>query len=265
MRMVELVTWIASGLALVAMVVAGWQLVRARRRARTSSELLERVNTLTAATEAHAQRAEREAEQARSQARWAWEQVKLATSQLEHARSEHRAIARAEQWEWGYALTRCSRELVDASRELVRVALDQQVAPHYRLAALRYYQQSSGRWQDTMTKALARTDPTLEVQHQVLAFAQVQHRLHGQVGVLLRAAETGSLADSDPLARQARGAGEEMETARRQLQRTLSATLAGTSTEPTPRSGVLNGEQGTTQDETAERQRPEHLAGAPTG
>lgn len=265
MRIVDLVTWIASGLALVAVVAACWQLVRARTRARACRALLDRVSELASATESHAEQAEQQAEQARSQARWAWEQVKLATTQLEHARSEHQDSARAEQWEWAYAMTSCARDLADASRELVRIALDQEVAPHYRMSALRHYQQTSGRWQDTMAKALARTDPTLEVQHQVLTFTQVQHRLHGQIGVLLRAAETGSLQPSDPLAQQVRGAGQELETARRQLQRTLSVTLSSTSAATTQRSGTLNGNNGGAAHATTTVQRPAHATAQAAG
>lgn len=238
-RVLDLVTWIASGLALVGVAIACWQLTRARARMRAAQQLAGRMAEQVTAAEAHATQAGTEAEEARSQARWAWEQVKLANAQLERARDEHQSSGLAEQWEWAYALTRSSTEMADAGGELVRIALDQQVAPRYRLAALRHYQQASGRWQETMAKALARTEPTLEVQHQVLTFAQVQSRLHGQVGVLLRAAETGSLSQSDPLADQARGAAQELEAARKRLRRTLSSTLAATSAEHAARSGKL--------------------------
>jgi hypothetical protein len=226
MRTVELATWIAAALAVVAVALAGWQLGRARRQTRDAEQRANRIRDLASTVESHAEQSAREAQNARSQARWAWEQVKLATSQLEQARAEHRASSEAEQWEWAYALTGNARELVDASQELIRVALDTHIAPHYRLAGERHYRQTAERWQETMTKALARSAPTLEVQHQVLTFAQVQHRLHGQVSVLLRATETGTLSDGDSLTKEVLETGQELENVRRNLQRTLSTTLA---------------------------------------
>ena len=226
MRIVDLATWVAAGLAVIAVILAAWQLRKAFQRARTAEQNANRIHALATEAETQASRAEREAQHASSQARWAWEQVKLASSQLEQAQSEHQASSEAEHWEWSYALTTCAREVVDASTELLRVALDSQVAPQYRLATERHYTQTTTRWQETMTKAMARTEPTLELQQQVLTFTQIQHRLHGYLGVLLRAAETGTLSAGDGLTSQAISAGQELETARRQLQRTVSATLA---------------------------------------
>lgn len=226
MRIVDVATWLAAGLAVVAVVLAAWQVGRAHRRLREADHYANRVHELASQVESHAVQAQREARNASSQARWAWEQVKLANKQLEQAQTEHRSSDEAEQWELCYALTVSARETVDAGNELVRATLDAQVAPHYRLAADRHYRQTAARWQETMTKALARTDPTLEVQHQVLTFTQVQHRLHGLIGVLLRAAETGTVSESDAVAKEALGAGQELENVRRNLQRTLSATLA---------------------------------------
>jgi hypothetical protein len=226
MRIVELATWIAAGLAVIAAALAGWQLRRARRRAREAEQYANRIHKLASEVESHAEQTKLAAQNASSQARWAWEQVKLTASQLAQARAEHRASGAAEQWEWAYALTGNARELVDASQELIRVALDANIAPHYRMAAERHYRQTAERWQETMTKALARSTPTLEVQHQVLTFAQVQHRLHGQVGVLLRATETGTLSDGDSLTKEVLETGQELENVRRHLQRTLSTTLA---------------------------------------
>ena len=226
MRVEELATWVAAGLAIIAVALAAWQLRKAYQRARTAEQNANRIHALATEAESQATRAEREAQHASSQARWAWEQVKLASSQLEQAQSEHHASSEAEHWEWSYALTTCAREAVDASSELLRVALDSQVAPQYRIAAERHYTQTTTRWQETMTKALARTEPTLELQQQVLTFTQIQHRLHGYLGVLMRAAETGTLGSADALTNQALASGQELETARRQLQRTVSATLA---------------------------------------
>lgn len=226
MRTVDWVTWIAAGLAIIAVAVAAWQLWRARQRAAEAARFEQRIRELGAAVQGQADRAEREAAEASSQARWAWEQVKLATSQVEQAKQEHRASDQAEQWEWAYALTNTARDLVDSSQELVRIALDTQVAPQYRLAANRHYSHATQRWQETMTKALARTTPTLQVQDQVATFAQVQNRLHGQLGVLLRAAETGNLSHGSPLSNHVVGMGKELETVRRHLQRTISAELS---------------------------------------
>jgi hypothetical protein len=227
MRIVEVATWVAAGLAVITVVLAAWQLRKAHQRAQKAEQYANRIHVMATEAESQAARAEREAQHASSQARWAWEQVKLAANQLEQAQSEHRASAEAEHWEWSYALTTSAREAVDASNELIRIALDSHVAPHYRLAAERHYAQTSTRWYETMTKALARTEPTLELQQQVLTFTQVQHRLHGYLGVVLRAAETGTLAAGDLLTRQVLAAGQELENVRRQLQRTVSATLVG--------------------------------------
>lgn len=227
MRVVELATWVAAGSAIVGVVLAAWQLRKANHRVRLAEQHEGRVQVLLRNAEQQAARAEREAQQAGSQARWAWEQVKLAANQLERAQAEHLASSDAEQWEWSYALTTSAREAVDASTELIRIALDSHVAPNYRLAAERHYDQTATRWHETMTKALARTEPTLELQHQVLTFNRVQHRLHGHIGVLLRAAETGTLSASDRLSEQAVASGQELENVRRQLQRTVNDSLVG--------------------------------------
>ncbi|MGH3627839.1 MAG: hypothetical protein ACRDRL_10430 [Sciscionella sp.] len=233
--MAELVTSVAAGVAVIAAVLAVWQLWRAQRRAGEVAQRIEQARDVALAVERHAEQAARDAQDARSQARWAWEQVKLASEQLEHARSENRDGALAEQWEWGYALISSSRDVVDNSRELIRIALDKQVTPHYRLAAERQYWHAGQRWQDTMVKALARTTPALELQQQVQTFAQIERRLHGQLGVLLRGAETGTLSDGDMLSGQVVGVGHELEHARRQLQRTLSASLATRDSSTSPR------------------------------
>jgi hypothetical protein len=227
---VELVTWIAAGVVLVAVAVAGWQLMGARRRMRDAARHTERMRELAATGEAHAEQARQQAEDARGQARWAWEQVRLAAGQVQQARGERRAGERTEQWEWAYALTRAARELVEAGQELIRVALDTQVTPRYRLAAEQQYHQAGQRWQDTMIKTLSRTTPTLALQHQVNTFACVAFRLHGRAGVVLRAAETGTLTSGDTPSRQAIEAGQELESVRRQLQRTISTDLATTDT-----------------------------------
>lgn len=228
MQTVDVVTIVAAGLAIIAVSVAGWQLRRARRQAREATMRLNAAHKVVPAAETASERAQRAAEEARGQARWAWEQVKLASSQLEQAQTEHRATTVAEEWEWAYTVTRAAQELADAGRELIRMALDTQVAPHHRVAAERHYHQASQRWQETIIKALARTSPSLEVQHQVNTFAQMQYRLHGQVLKLLRAAETDTLAEDSPLSKQVIGAGQELETVRRQLQRTISSSLTGT-------------------------------------
>jgi hypothetical protein len=223
---VQLVTLIAAGLAVITVGVAGWQLWRSYRRTAEATRQADRVRELAEAVEDLAKQTEKASQDARSHAKWAWEQVKLAAGQLEQAQAEHRATSQTEEWEWAYALTLVARELVESSQELIRVAVDGQVTPNYRLAAERHYQQSAQRWQETMTKALSRTKPTLQVQHHVATFAQVQHRLHGQVGVLLRAAETGTLSSGDALTQQILGVGQELETVRRHLQRTISSDLA---------------------------------------
>lgn len=228
----DVLTWVAAGLAVLAAALSGWQLWRARRRARQAVRRAGETGEHAVAAQRHAERAGAEAQQARGQARWAWEQVKLATRELEHARAEHRAAARVQQWEWAYALTTRARELVEASQELLRVALDTQVAPRYRLAAERGYRQAGARWQDTMIKALAQVAPTLQVQQHISTFAVVLHRLHGQLGVLLRAVETGTLSSDDPLPRQTVEASQELDNARRTLQRAISDSLTNPDTDP---------------------------------
>lgn len=234
MGMAEVATWIAAGLAIIAVALAGWQLWVARRQAQEAVRQAGRVSELATTAGGHAEQAAESAQSAHSQSRWAWEQVKLASSQLDEARQEHRASARAEEWEWAYALTMNSRELVDTSHELIRIALDVRVAPHYRRAADRHYRQTCQRWQDTMIKALARTTPNLELQHQVITFAHVHQRLHGHIDVLLRAAETDTLANDDAVTQQVLGRRQELANAHRQLQRTVSTSLATPDTPDTP-------------------------------
>lgn len=231
MGMVEVISWVAAGVAIIAVAVAIWQLVVARRRAQNAAQQLERANQLSATVKANADRAAESVRNAQGHARWAWEQVKLASDELEEARREHRASARVEQWEWAYALTMTARELVETSQELIRIAMDARVAPHYRQAADRNYRQTCQRWQDSMVKALARTSPTLEVQQQVLTFSCVHQRLHGHIDVLLRAAETGTLAGDEPVTRQVLGLRQELANAHRQLQRTVSTSLAASDEE----------------------------------
>ncbi|GAA1209034.1 hypothetical protein [Prauserella alba] len=229
MRTAEVALWVAVGLAAVAIIavsLAGWQLVVARRQAQQIRRLAAGVRDLSTQTQSHAGQAAEADESARDQARWAWEQVKLANTQLEQAQQENQASAQAEQWEWAYALTMAARELVDTSTELVRIGLDTQVAPHYRQSANRHYRQSCQRWQDTMIKALSRTSPSLEVQHQLIAFGYVHQRLHGHIDVLLRATETGTLSDKDPVAQSVHALRHELANVHRQFQRTISASLA---------------------------------------
>ncbi|MFD0922783.1 hypothetical protein [Saccharopolyspora rosea] len=228
----EVLTWIAAGVAVLAVVLAGWQLRRVGRQARHVAQQADRADEKATAAGAHAEAAAAAAERAQNEAHRAWEQVKLASEQLQQAQEEHRASDQAEQWEWAYALTSHGRELVEASQELVRTALDTRVAPHYRLAADRYYRQSCQRWQDTMVKALSRTSPTLELQHRISVFAQVQQRLHGHIDVLLRAAETGTLPGNDAVVQHAHARRQELANAYRQLQRTVSGDLATPRVDP---------------------------------
>lgn len=225
MGTVEVITWVAAGMTLVAVVIAGWQLWVARRRVRHAVQQASRADKLVAAAKSHAEQASGSAQSAHSQARWAWEQVKEVANQLDEARKEHRGAAQVEQWEWAYALTTTARELVDTSQELIRIGLDGRVAPHYRQAADRHYRQACQRWQDTMIKALARMSPPLELQQQVITFAHVHQRLYGHIDVLLRAAETGTLAEDDPVIRQVHGLRHELANVHRHLQRTISTSL----------------------------------------
>ena len=225
MRMEEVVTWIAAGLAIIAVGVAGWQLWLARGEARQAQERTETMCRLATAAEAQAAKAAEAAQTAHAQAERAWEQVKLARSQLDEARQERRASTQTEQWEWAYAVTTAARALVDTSQELIRITLDPQVAPHYRTAADRHYRNAAQRWQDTVIKAVARTSPPLEMQQQVVTFADVHQRLHGTLGVLLRAVETNTLQEGDALAKQIHGLRHELNNAHRHLQRIVSASL----------------------------------------
>ncbi|KAA5830013.1 hypothetical protein ABT337_09365 [Saccharopolyspora hirsuta] len=222
----QLVTWIAAGLAVVAVGIAGWQLWLARREARAAVQRSEAMRRLVAASEAHSEKATKAAQNARAQAERAWEQIKLAQAQLDEARQERRASTQTEQWEWAYAVTTSARELVDSSQELIRTALDAQVAPHYRVAADRHYRQTAQRWQETVIKAVARTSPPLETQQQIVKFVDVHQRLHGQLGVLLRAVETDTLSEGDALSRQVLGLRQELNSVHRHLQRTISASLS---------------------------------------
>lgn len=229
MRTAEVALWVAVGLAAVAVVavsLAGWQLVLARREAQQMRRLAARVRDLSTEAQSHAGQASEADQSARDQARWAWEQVKLASTQLEQAQQENQASAEAEHWEWAYALTMAARELVDTSTELVRIGLDPQVAPHYRQSANRHYRQSCQRWQDTMIKALSRTSPGLDVQHQLIAFGYVHQRLHGHIDVLLRSTETGTLSDKDPVTQSVHALRHELANVHRQFQRTISASLS---------------------------------------
>lgn len=226
MAIEQLAPWIAAALAITAVGLAGWQLWVARREARKAIKRADEMRRLVTAAEGHTQQATEAAQSARAQAERAWEQVKLAQSQLDEARQERRASSQTEQWEWAYAVTTAARALVDSSQELIRIALDTHIAPHYRVAADRHYRQTAQRWQDTMIKAVARTSPPLEMQQQIVRFADVHQRLHGYLGVLLRAVETGTLSDDDVLRKQVMGLRQEINNAHRHLQRTVSATLA---------------------------------------
>src|SRR5213594_309494 len=117
MRILELATWIAAGLAVAAVAFACWQLRRARGQAGEAARYATQAKEMAVHVRNSAEQAEREAENARSQARLAWEQVKLATDQLDQARAEKRHSSAAEQWEWSYALTTSAREAVDAGNE----------------------------------------------------------------------------------------------------------------------------------------------------
>nr|WP_233628054.1 hypothetical protein [Saccharopolyspora sp. HNM0986] len=252
MRVEQVVTWIAAGLAIIAVGVAGWQLWLARREARQAMQRSESIRRMAAASESNAEKAAEAARNSHTQAERAWEQVKHARSQLEEARQERRASTQAEQWEWAYAVTMSARELLDTSNELVRVALDSGVAPHYRLAADRHYHQSAQRWQETMVKAVARTGPDLELQQQVITFSTVHQRLHGHLGVLLRAIETGSLAEGDKLTDQVNGLRKELGNAHRHLQRTVSASLATPDT-PTQQITAARSQQPSTEQSSTGR------------
>ncbi|WP_233576359.1 hypothetical protein [Saccharopolyspora rhizosphaerae] len=240
MGMEALAAWIPAVLALVAAGVAGWLLWSARKAAEETAQRAEAVRRLASAVEANAEQTGQAASTATEQAERAWEQVKLTRSQLDDARQERHASTQAEQWEWAYALTTAARELVNSCHELIRVSLDTQVAPHYRQAADRHYRQAGQRWQDTMIKAIARTQPPLEMQQQVTTFAEVHQRLHGHIGVLLRAVETNTLGEGDTLTKQIHGMRHELNNAHRNLQRIVSSNLSA----PQPAAGQqANGQQ----------------------
>lgn len=222
----DLVGLIAAGVAVLAVVIAAWFVARARAQAREALEHASKARELLGTVEQHASQAAESSHNAREQSERAWEQVKLASGQLEEARQEKRETAQAEQWEWAYALTTASRELVDSGKELIRIALDPRVAPHYRLSADRHYRQACQRWQDTLVKTLARTQPALETQHEMSTFAQVHQRLNAHIGVLLRTVETDGVSENDALARQVTGTRQELDNAHRRLQRTISSSLS---------------------------------------
>lgn len=226
MRTEELITWIAAALAIIVVAIAGWQLWLARKEAVEVAKRSDAVRRMAADAEENAGKASESAQAARTQAERAWEQVKHASRQLDEARQEHRASTHAERWEWAYSVTMTSRELVDSCTELVRVALDSRVAPQQRLSADKHYHQASQRWQETMVKAVARTEPDLVMQQQLITFATVHQRLHGNLGVLLRAVETGALAEGDGLAERVNVQRQELSSAHRQLQRTVSSSLS---------------------------------------
>ncbi|MEB3368616.1 hypothetical protein [Saccharopolyspora mangrovi] len=251
MGMDALATWIPAVLAIIAAGVAGWLLWSVRKTAEETTQRAEAVRRLAAAVEANADKTGRAATTATEQAEHAWEQVKLSRRQLDDARQERQASTQAEQWEWAYALTTAARELVSSCHELIRVSLDSQVAPHYRTAADRHYRQAGQRWQDTMIKAIARTQPPLEMQQQVATFAEVHQRLHGHIGVLLRAVETNTLGEGDTLTKQVHGMRHELNNAHRNLQRIVSSNLS------TPQQAQTNASQQT--------QLNQAVAAQPTG
>ncbi|WP_235875085.1 hypothetical protein [Saccharopolyspora aridisoli] len=248
-------TWIPAVLALAAAGFSGWLLWSARKTAEETARRCETVNRLAAAVEANTERTAHAATTATEQAERAWEQVKLSRSQLDEAREERHSSTQAEQWEWAYALTTAARELVNSCHELIRTSLDSQVAPHYRTAADRHYRQAGQRWQDTMIKAISRTQPPLEMQQQVATFAEVHQRLHGQLGVLLRAVETNTLAEGDTLTKQIHGMRHELNNAHRNLQRIVSSNLSN----PSPQGTQTNSAQQTQHDQ-AVATGPSHAA-----
>ncbi|MEV4732276.1 hypothetical protein [Saccharopolyspora sp. NPDC049426] len=252
------VTWIPAVLALVAAGVCGWLLWSARKTAAEAIRRTEAVHRLAAAVEANAEKTGRAATTAAEQAERAWEQVKLSRSQLDEAREERHVSTQAEQWEWAYALTTAARELVNSSHELIRMSLDTQVAPHYRTAADRHYRQAGQRWQDTMIKAISRTQPPLEMQQQVATFAEVHQRLHGQLGVLLRAVETNTLTEGDTLTKQIHGMRHELNNAHRNLQRIVSSNLSSTSAQAAQAAQANSAQQ--TQLNQAVTPGPSHAA-----
>lgn len=246
------VTWIPAVLALVAAGVSGWLLWSARKTAEETTRRSETVRRMTAAAEANAEKTHHAATTATEQAERAWEQVKLSRSQLDEAREERHASTQAEQWEWAYALTTAARELVNSCHELIRMSLDTQVAPHYRTAADRHYRQAGQRWQDTMIKAIARTQPPLEMQQQVTTFAEVHQRLHGQLGVLLRAVETNTLTEGDTLTKQVHGMRHELNNAHRNLQRIVSTSLSAPAPQGTQQTNGTAAQAGPAQPKAAQ-------------
>lgn len=235
MQTVELVGLIAAGVAVLAVAISTWLLLRARAQAREALEHASKARELLGVVEKHATQSSEASQSSREHSERAWEQVKMASGQLEEARQEKQETSQAEQWEWAYALTTAARELIDSGKELIRIALDPRVAPHYRLSADRHYRQSSQRWQDTLVKTLARTSPALETQHEMSTFSQVHQRLNGHIGVLLRAVETEGISENDAIVRQVTGTRQELDNAHRRLQRTISSSLStgGTPGPPT--------------------------------
>ena len=263
----ELVGLIAAGVAVLAVAIAAWFVARARAQAREALEHASKARELLGTVEQHAAQATESSHNARDHSERAWEQVKMASGQLEEARQEKRETAQAEQWEWAYALTTASRELVDSGKELIRIALDPRVAPHYRLSADRHYRQACQRWQDTLVKTLARTQPALETQHEMSTFAQVHQRLNAHIGVLLRTVETDGISENDALARQVTGTRQELDNAHRRLQRTISTSLStsGTSgggppTQNIPGLGAGQDGQGWANQSGAQQAAPQQAA-----
>ena len=224
-NIVDVATWIAAAVAVIAALAAGWLAWSARRAAGSSAERATRIRTWAAAVEEGAERAERGAKSADTQAARAWEQVKLASKQLDEARQETRTRDHIDQWEQAHALTMAARRLVETTHEMVNIAADTHAAPEYRLAGEPRYRDAVLRWQETLVKSLARTPPSPEVHDPLVSFVTVHSRLHGQLGALVHGVSSQTLRQGDPLVQQVIGLRQEFEEAHRQFQRAVGQSL----------------------------------------
>jgi hypothetical protein len=219
----DVVTWAATGLAVIATAVSGWLTWSTRRQTRSAAAYAATSGNRAKIAEDRAEQAERAVHAADAHATRAWEQVTLARTQLQEARGERNQQFRADQWEKAHAMTMAARHLVDSTGELINLAANGQTAAEYRVSGNPKYQQAAAKWQEVLVHSVAGLPEDVEVHQLLIAFSNVHLRLHGQLGLLLRDAGNHALNPADlkriGLLRQ------ELDDSYRRFQRALSRSI----------------------------------------
>lgn len=197
MPLLDVVTWAATGLAVIATAVSGWLTWSTRRQARRAAAHAASSGHRARIAEERAQQAEQAVQAAEGHASRAWEQVTLARTQLQEARGERNQQFRADQWEKAHALTTAARHLVDSTGELINLAANAQPAAEYRVSGNPKYQQAAAKWQEVLVHSVAGLPEDVEVHQSLIVFSDVHLRLHGQLGLLLRDAGNNALNPAD--------------------------------------------------------------------